>query len=152
MDTVSFRIERTDTPAWGIIDAANIFVNGRNLVDMVREVELPFAAREGNPHLAGDYVGLPVEAVLFPSRRLLGEPETYYDTDYLDGKLAVLGCGCGEVGCWPLRVRISAMEGQVTWGDFEQPHRRRWDHGALGPFVFDRGEYEAALQGAPEGR
>lgn len=152
MDTVGFRIERTDTPAWGFIDTVDILINGRSLVDAAREVELPFAAGEGRPRLAGKYVGLPLEAILFPSRRLLGEPETYYDTDYLDGKLAVLGCGCGEVGCWPLRVRISVTEDRVTWGGFEQPHRRRWDHGALGPFVFDRGEYEAALQGSPDGR
>jgi hypothetical protein len=44
-----------------------VFVNGRNLVDILREVELPFSAREGNPNLAGNYVGLPLEEVSLPS-------------------------------------------------------------------------------------
>lgn len=150
MDTLHFEIGKREDPAAGLVDAVNIFINGCNLVDMVREVELPFAASEGRPHLAGKYVGLPLEAILFPSRRLLGDREERYD-DWGD-RISVLGCGCGVVGCWPLQVVIAATEDRVTWSGFEQPHRRRWDHGALGPFVFDRNEYEAALQGAPDGR
>jgi hypothetical protein len=42
VDTVRFEIgERTD-PADGLVDALDIFVNGRNPMDIVREVELPF--------------------------------------------------------------------------------------------------------------
>lgn len=150
MDTLRLEIGQREDPADGVVDAVGIFINGRNLVDMVREVELPFAASEGRTRLAGKYVGLPVEAVLFPSRRLLGDREERYD-DW-GGRISVLGCGCGVVGCWPLRVVIDATEDHVTWSGFEQPHRRRWDHDALGPFVFDRDEYEAALRGAPDGR
>jgi hypothetical protein len=32
----------------------------------------------------------------------------------------------------------------VRWHDFRNGHRD-WDLGALGPFVFDRQQYEAAL-------
>ncbi len=151
MDTLHFEIGKREDPAAGLVDAVGIFINDHNLVDTVRKVELPFRAREGRPHLASRYVGLPPEEMFYPSRRLLGEPETYYDTDYLDGKLAVLGCGCGEVGCWPLLVRISVTEDRVTWGDFEQPHRKSWRYGRLGPFVFERDAYERALRGKPEG-
>ena len=150
MDTIRFKVGKRDDPADGLVDAVGIFINGRNLVDMVREVELPFAAREGKPHLAGNYVGLPVEAVLFPSRRLLGDGEECHD-DW-GGRISVLGCGCGVVGCWPLQVVIDATEDDVTWSGFEQPHRRRWDHDGLGPFVFDRDEYEAALRRPPDDR
>ena len=59
------------------MDAADIFVNGRNLEVIVKEIELPFAAREGRPHLAGSYAGLPPGEMLRPSRRLLGHPETH---------------------------------------------------------------------------
>jgi len=151
VDTLHFEIGKREDPAAGLIDAVGIFINDHNLVDTVRKVELPFASRDGRPHRAGSYVGLPPEEMFHPSRRLLGEPETYYDTDYLDGRLAVLGCGCGEVGCWPLLVRISVTEDRVTWGDFEQPHRKGWRYSRLGPFVFERGAYERALRGEPEG-
>lgn len=48
MDTIAFEIGRAkaeDRPAVGI------FVNGMNLLDVVKRVELPFATREGNPEL-----------------------------------------------------------------------------------------------------
>ena len=148
MDTLRLEIGKREDPADGLVDVVGIFTNDRSLMDMARRVELPFAAREGSPHLAGDYVGLPVEAVLFPSRRLLGDRGERYD-DW-GGRISVLGCGV--VGYWPLQAVIDATEDRVTWSGFEQPHRRGWDHGALGPFPFDRNEYEAALQGATGGR
>jgi hypothetical protein len=149
VDTLHFEIGKREDPAAGLVDAVGIFINGSSLVDMVREVELPFAASEGKPRLAGKYVGLPLEAILFPSRRLLGDREERYD-DW-GGRISVLGCGCDEVGCWPLQVVIAATENRVTWSDFEQPHRKSWRHDRLGPFVFERGAYERALRGEPEG-
>ena len=147
MDTIRLEIEREDTPAWGFIDSVIIFVNGRNLLDLAKEAELPYATRDGNPELAGSYVGLPAEAVFLPSRRFLGNPAERYD-DW-EGRISVLGCGCGVVGCWPLQARIEATEDRVTWRDFRQPHRRRWSHAALGPFAFDRIAYEAELRARP---
>jgi hypothetical protein len=46
-------------------------------VDILREVELTFAAREGKPDLARSYAGLPPEDIFLPSSRLLGEPTIY---------------------------------------------------------------------------
>jgi hypothetical protein len=143
VDTLRFEIGEREDPADGIVDAVNVFVNGRNLVDILREVELPFAAREGKPHLAGSYVGLPPEDVFLPSPRLLGEPATYYDSP--EGKIAVFGCVCGEPGCWPFRVRITLREDVVIWSGFEQPHRSTWRYDELQPFVFDRMQYVSAL-------
>ena len=145
MDVIRFEIGEREDPANGLVDAVEIFVNDRNLTDVLREVELPFAAREGKPDLAGRYVGLPPEEIYLPSPRLFGDPATYYDYDYLDGKIAVLGCVCGEVGCWPFRVRITLREDVVVWDGFEQPHRRTWRYDELRPFVFDRTQYLSAL-------
>ena len=144
MDTLRLGVGKRDYPAAGIANAVEIFVNDRDLRDLATEAELPFAARDGNPHLAGDYVGLPVEAVFWPSRRLLGEPDEGWD-DW-EGRISVLGCGCGVVGCWPLQARISVQEDVVVWRDFVQPHCPRWDHSEMGPFTFDREEYEAELR------
>jgi hypothetical protein len=150
VDTLRFEIGKRVDPADGTVDAVNVFVNGRNLVDIPREVELPFAAREGKPDLAGSYAGLPPEDVFLPSPRLLGEPTTYYDHDSSEGKIAVLGCVCGEPDCWPFRVRITLREDVVIWSDFEQQHRTAWRYNEMGPFVFDRAQYLSALNQNPD--
>lgn len=62
-----------------------------------------------------------------------------------DGKVPLLGCECGEWGCWPLRARVIVGDETVTWTDFEQPYRKERDYSGFGPFVFDRHEYESAI-------
>ena len=144
MDEIRFEICERDDPVDGTVEAVVVFVNDRDLTGIAREVELPFAARDGRPELAGDYVGLPPEAIFLPSQRLLGRPEERYD-DRRD-KIAILGCGCGVVGCWPLLVKITPREDTVLWSDFEQPHRKHWRLDGLGSFVFDRAQYTFALR------
>jgi hypothetical protein len=144
VDVIRFEIGKRVDPADGPVDAVDIFVNGRNLVETLREVELPFATREGKPDLAGKYVGLRPADVFLPSPRLLGEPKMYHDDP--EGKIAVLGCECGDVGCWPFRVRIKLREDVVIWDGFEQPHRPAWRYDKMRPFVFDRGQYFSALE------
>ncbi|CAL9675772.1 hypothetical protein SUDANB15_07750 (plasmid) [Streptomyces sp. enrichment culture] len=61
-------------------------------------------------------------------------------------KTPVLGCECGEWGCWPLMARITATADLVTWDAFEQPHRKSRDHAAFGPFRSDRHPYDDALR------
>jgi hypothetical protein len=57
----------------------------------------------------------------------------------------VLGCNCGEVGCWPLVCQINAAD-QVTWNDFRQPHRPMRNYSNFGPFVFERVQYEVSVK------
>lgn len=61
-------------------------------------------------------------------------------------RTAVLGCVCGDVGCWPLMARISVTADLVVWDSFEQPHRPGRDYTGFGPFRFERGRYEDALR------
>lgn len=67
-------------------------------------------------------------------------------TNAMGPKTPVLGCECGECGCWPLMVRITATADLVTWDAFEQPHRTTRDYTAFGPFHFDRHQYDDALR------
>jgi hypothetical protein len=143
VDTIRFEIGEKYDPGDGIVDAVVVLINGRNLVDVLREVELPFATREGKPDLAGDYAGLPPEEVFLPSPRLLGEPATHYEG--IEGKIAILGCVCGDVGCWPFLVKITLREDVVIWDGFEQPHRHAWRYDEMRPFVFDRAQYFSAV-------
>ena len=57
----------------------------------------------------------------------------------------VLGCACGEWGCWPLTCRIGVTDEVVTWDRFGQPHRPARDYTRFGPFRFAREVYEDAL-------
>lgn len=61
------------------------------------------------------------------------------------GKVPLLGCECGEWGCWPLLAAVRRTDETITGEAFEQPHRPKRDYSAFGPFVFDRSQYEAAL-------
>ena len=62
----------------------NIYINDRSLIDIVKEIEMPYAQMEydariekGEPKdlssIAGDYMPLPLSIVGFPSKHLLGQ-------------------------------------------------------------------------------
>ena len=120
-----------------------IFIDGRDLIEMLKKFEKPFADREGAPNIAGAYSGLPEPAAT--TERFLGLADTGYGD--CDDKVAVLECECGWEGCWPFAVRIEVSEATVVWTQFEQPHRGahsaqpHWDYEGFGPFTFDKNQY-----------
>jgi hypothetical protein len=57
----------------------------------------------------------------------------------------MLGCQCGEVGCWPLEVHVVRAEDVVTWDGFAQPHRHERSYEGFGPFVFAADQYAVAV-------
>ena len=152
MDALEFRLVPPAEHAWEP-DSPDlvILVNGRELIDLIHEVELPFARAEGSPGIAGGYAWLPARLVLPPARHFLGEPVPLYGGS---AKAALLECSCGVPGCWPLYARIEVAERTVAWRDFEQPHRSpdrgrssSWSYDGLS-FRFDRAAYEAELRRA----
>lgn len=122
-------------------------IDGRLLCDIVREVELPFAEREGHPSIAGKYSGIPKQAAILPSRHFLGEPEPYYRDE--EGTVYLMVCTCGDAGCWPFVAVVTVTDREVIWSSYRQPHRNkpknRWDYSKLPEFHFDRQQYEQAL-------
>jgi tetratricopeptide (TPR) repeat protein len=112
---------------------AEIYINDRALLDIVREIEKPFD--RSNP---GNYSYLPAKMVLLPSRHLLDKPD-----DLQSGKSMVLGCTCGILECWCLRVQIVLTDSTVEWSDFSHDFRD-WEYN-LGTFRFDRDQYLAEL-------
>ncbi len=123
-----------------------IEIDGTSLVELTAAVEKPHAHAEGHPHLAGSYAGLSRFAMSPEKleRHLLGKPALESD----DGLAVLLGCECGEWGCWPLGARIHLDQNIVKWSDFHNRHRGGWDLSALGPFVFDREQYETSARKA----
>ena len=130
MNRLGLRLQRAQLKEIGQ-QVVGVFIDETNLVELARIAELPHARADGHPETAGNYDGmLPLDWVTLPEQ------------DDADGRAAVLGCTCGEVGCWPLRVRIVETPQRVRWSDFQQPHRPNWSHEGLGPFVFDRTQYD----------
>jgi len=57
-----------------------------------------------------------------------------------------LGCELENVEYWPFTCLVVATEHEVTWQNFEQPHRPTRDYSSFGPFVFEFGQSEDALR------
>ena len=122
-----------------------IKVNGVDFPELVREAELPSAEADEEEEIAGNYIGLVAGYMRIDlAGQFLGGQGTPMFEDS-DQKTALLGCGCGDVGCSPLMARVTVSDDTVTWSDFEQPTRPEWDYDGFGPFTFDRGQYERAL-------
>lgn len=114
-------------------------IDGQPLLEVIDRFE--FAA--GMQPAGGAYGGLIPEYYRYGplDEHFLGK-----ENPGLGPKTAVLGCKCGEVGCWPLMARITPTGNLVVWDAFEQPHRRSRDYSELGPFLFDRDQCDVALK------
>jgi hypothetical protein len=119
------------------------YVDDVSMVDLVRGYELA-----AGYEVPGAYAGIVLDHFNFGdlTSYLTGAPESPYCADL--GVVALLGCDCGEVGCWPLETRVVVQDGLVTWQGFVQPFRRGRDYSTFGPFVFQQGRYERAVREA----
>ena len=142
-DRLGFRVERLRE----VIPQ----INDRSLIELVATFERSHgfdpAGRYGGAHpesetineLAAHYLGRG------PDEALTDEP-----------KIALLACGCGELGCWPLLARAHVDGDFLVWDQFEQPHRSGrglgsrkveiWDYSDFGPFVFSLIQFRTAIR------
>jgi hypothetical protein len=116
-------------------------VNGISLIEMVSAFE-----REQGFDPAGGYGGLIPRWFNYGclANYFLGnfEPNSYFAKM---GGAYLLGCDCGDVGCWPLAAHIQTGGESVKWTSFRQPHRPERDYSGFGPFVFDADQYRKAV-------
>jgi hypothetical protein len=117
------------------------YVDGVSLVELVSGFE-----RAAGYDVAGEYAGIVLDHFNFGDLAgyLTGQPDSPYWVKL--GAIALLGCNCGELGCWPLQCQVLVDEDLVLWRGFEQPHRPARDYGSFGPFVFRRSQYERAVR------
>lgn len=141
MDVLELTLEKATYDYTDVVEDQLIsFINGKSLLSMVRDIELPFANAENNSELAGSYLGLDPIEVRNLKDHFLGRVTP--DLEFGE-KLPILRCVCGLIGCWPLITRITVTNDQVIWSDFEQPHRSEWNYTGLRSLAFDRRQYEA---------
>ena len=114
-----------------------IIVNDENFIDIIKRIETPMAALNGETNIAGSYAYLPIDDLL---------DELSFD-ECEDGtkEVILLGCTCGCVECWPLYAQIEERENVIIWHKFSNPFRN-WDYSQLAPLMFDRTEYENELK------
>lgn len=142
MDVVEFRV-RVEMLGVGNVNTVTPYVNGTSLIELARRVELGQATKQSEPDLAGAYAGLAIgmtQLVDWKPWYLNDEPQSWFG----DGDSCLLGCTCGETGCWPLTAKVAVSHDRVTWSGFRTGHRA-WDLRMLGPFTFHRDQYKAAL-------
>jgi hypothetical protein len=117
-------------------------IDGTTLLDLIAIFE-----RERHMDPAGGYGGIIPQFYNYGplDRYLMGQ--TTSESAWADGGgVFVLGCDCGEVGCWPLVCRVKLQGETVVWDEFKQPYRPQWDYSQFGPFVFDAAQYQTAVQ------
>jgi hypothetical protein len=137
MNKLDFEISEDVINDYGSF-STQIMIDGKNLIDLLKDYELPFAKKEGSASIAGAYDGLEPQ-VLFAN---LTNSEVY--------KSAILECDCGFPGCWTFMTKVIEKQDTIIWTDFEQIHRREdssnfWDYSGFKDFEFNRSEYYKKL-------
>lgn len=102
-------VKAADEPFVQDYFALGIHVDDRDLLEYVRATEMPFAAAEGHPDLAGKYAALPAFMALESLAAQGVEKVSLYD------------CDCGCFGCWPLRVSVAVSENTVAGRSSSSP-------------------------------
>lgn len=116
-----------------------IYLNGKELVPILKEIEQPFCDKEGTPEIAGGYGhNLPEE--LYNDLTEAAKEGAFSE----DHEAALLCCdGCGFSGCWSVMVSVRQTEKYVYWENFRQNHRADWQYNLS--YRFDREEYNTAM-------
>ena len=122
------------------------YIDGKPLSSMIAE----FEAANGYTDPAGGYGGL------VPDYFNFGPLLPYFCAEVgrpgassKDEAIYLLGCECGEVGCWPLMASVIRIGSGYQWSAFRQPFRPRRNYVGFGPFTFERHQYENALRELP---
>lgn len=114
-------------------------VNGVPFTRIVEEFE-----SERGYHPAGGYAGIVPDHFNFGplDKYFLGAENHSY---FSGGRVYLLGCQCGEVGCWPLEATLRMTKNEMVWDEFSQPFRPDRDYLSLGPLVFRLEDYLLAV-------
>jgi len=115
-------------------------VDGTDLTRLIDEFE---QAHGYEP--AGGYAGL------VPTHFDFGALDLYFmaagtGSMSVDNRRYLLGCECGELGCWPLQAHILTTDRYISWESFTQPFRPERDYSSFGPFRFDSEQYRQAVK------
>ena len=136
-DTIELEIEPAGTidKHWRDCDRCIILLNGRDILDIIRDAELPYFRNESDlsENEAGDYHHMmPTELY-----------EDLVDAEISKGKRIahVLCCTCDDSRCSSARVKVSKTEDSIIWHEFRTI--RDWDFGLS--YEFEINQYREFL-------
>lgn len=131
MDIVKFRNGKENFGTDTYFDVAEIYINETNLLDLIKQTELPFAIADDRKNIAGTYAGIETK---------------YFYEDMISAlnkscsRQNIYDCTCGCMGCWPLSVKIIVANNTVIWTDFNNHLVPHWDWSKL-HFIFDKKQF-----------
>lgn len=116
----------------------DINIDGVEIAEIFRKIELPYCKAEGNPDKAGDYGHVPASWLYSDLSEATIEGSYAYDL----GVYPLCCRGCGEPGCWSATFRVRENDEFVWWYGFEHEHTD-WEYNL--EFKFLKSEYTAAI-------
>ena len=155
MDTIKFVIEQyVDEEGGYRFPVINIYINNSNLIDLVTKIEKK--DWDGDIKTRSSYIGFEVPRFGQFRNEMLGRK--------IYARSVLLTCTCTIELCGSITADIAFNERTITWSDLRSPYlsnntyspfvdeadalKEGWkplDYSGLGPFVFERGQYLAAL-------
>ncbi len=158
MDTIKFVIEDYVVEAFDArLPVINVYINGRNLIDLVSQIEEQLPDGESKRNIDWPYIGYEVSRFEIFQKEMLGK-KTY-------PRSIVLTCTCTIPQCNCIMADIIFDEQTITWSGLKSPwiggetpspwvdpadaREAGWqpvDYSGLGPYMFDREQYLAALE------
>lgn len=125
LNKLELRIEKSK---YNIGEIVNIYIDGRNLIDIVEEFEKQFI-QEGETASPGGYGGSdPVQFMI--------EMQYDYAKD-----VAVLVEPVEMIsGNWDLLMDYDTQKDEVIWYGFHQEHRKDWDYSDFPTFTFNKSD------------
>lgn len=120
------------------LNVVEIYIDGIEIAEIFRKIEIPYCEAEGHPDMAGDYGHMPAKELY----------EDLMEATVIGSFSHELGvyplcCGsCGEPGCWSVTFRVREDDKYVWWYGFEHEHRD-WEYNL--EFKFLKSEYATTV-------
>lgn len=141
MDEIGFVVLSEHHPPAGYWSVLDVRINGVRLQELVHAAELESTHRPAASS-NGQYMGL--DPAVASTGHFVGQPVVMSMQGRLVLDRVLLRCTCGEPGCDNVTARVEADDEHVILHEF----RASGDPLDLGPFEFDRSQYEEALKRA----
>lgn len=115
-----------------------IYLDGVEIAEIFRRIEIPYCEAEGNPEIAGSYGHMPAKYLYKDLSEATIENSYSYDL----GVYPLCCRGCGEAGCWSVTFHVREDDEYVWWYGFEHEHRD-WEYNL--EFKFLKSDYALAM-------
>lgn len=120
MDSIKFYLNDYDMKGEGLTEIV-VTINDKPLLELIRQRERSFAAKDGQASIAGSYAYLSL--IDFEELFLRAALEADLAQDERD--VVLLGCPCGIWSCWYLALKIKFEANAVKFSDFTNPPPQR---------------------------